>query len=128
MGNIIGNIYKINNTEQLETIKCVQSQIINDFGQNSLMLAINNKDEIQVKEILDNENYLNSKDNYGWSPVLYAIHTGSISILKLILEKKPDLTILTNNNLSILDHAKLTRNQDIINLIKKSNDVHYEIN
>lgn len=128
MGNIIGNIYKINNTEQLETIKCVQSQIINDFGQNSLMLAINNKDEIQVKEILDNENYINSKDNYGWSPVLYAIHTGSISILKLILEKKPDLTILTNNNLSILDHAKLTRNQDIINLIKKSNDVHYEIN
>jgi ankyrin repeat protein len=128
MGNIIGNIYKTNNIEQLETIKCVQSQIINDFGQNSLMLAINNKDEIQVKEILDNENYLNSKDNYGWSPVLYAIHTGSISILKLILEKKPDLTILTNNNLSILDHAKLTRNQDIINLIKKSNDVHYEIN
>ena len=128
MGNIIGNIYKINNTEQLETFKCVQSQIINDFGQNSLMLAINNKDEIQVKEILDNENYINSKDNYGWSPVLYAIHTGSISILKLILEKKPDLTILTNNNLSILDHAKLTRNQDIINLIKKSNDVHYEIN
>jgi hypothetical protein len=40
-------------------------------------------------------------------------------IIKLILEKNPNMNILTDIKLSPLDHAKITRNQEIIQLIKK---------
>ena len=39
-------------------------------------------------------------------------------IIKLILEKNPNMNILTDTKLSPLDHAKTTRNQEIIQLIQ----------
>jgi hypothetical protein len=39
-------------------------------------------------------------------------------IIKLILEKNPNMNILTDTKLSPLDHAQITRNQEIIQLIQ----------
>ena len=90
----------------------------NCFGQNALMLAINNKDETQVKNLLNNNKYLNEQDKYGWTPIIYGIHNANIMIIKLILEKNTNMNILTDTKLSPLDHAKITKNQEIIQLIK----------
>lgn len=71
----------------------------NEFGQNALMLAINNKDEYRVKYLLNNNKYLNEKDKYGWTPIIYGIHNTNIVIIKLILEKNPNMNILTDTKL-----------------------------
>lgn len=71
----------------------------NEFGQNALMLAINNKDEIRVKNLLNNNKYLNEQDKYGWTPIVYSIHNANIVIIKLILEKNPNMNILTDTKL-----------------------------
>ena len=114
MGNIFGYVQNINSDSSEIIVKPV-----NSFGQNALMLAINNKDEALVKNLLNNNKYLDEQDNYGWTPIVYGIHNANIMIIKLILEKNPNMNILTNNKLSPLDHAKITRNQEIIQLIKK---------
>jgi ankyrin repeat protein len=111
----MGNILVAQNKED-DKLTDVIEEPTNEFGQNALMIAINNKDEIRIKNLLNNAKYLNEKDKYGWTPIIYSIHTADISIIKLILEKNPNMSILTDDKLSPLQHAKITRNQEIIEL------------
>jgi ankyrin repeat protein len=111
----MGNLFVAQNKEEKKLLNVVEEPA-NDFGQNALMIAINNKNKIQIEYLLNNVKYLNEKDNYGWTPIIYSIHIADISIIKLILEKNPNMSILTNDKLSPLHHAKNTRNQEIIEL------------
>jgi ankyrin repeat protein len=107
----MGNKFVVKNKDDM--IK----ESTNEFGQNALMIAINNKNKTQIEYLLNNDKYLNEQDNYGWSPIIYSIHVGDISIIKMILEKNPNMSILTNEKISALQHAKNTRNQEIIELV-----------
>jgi len=73
---------------------------------------------------------INDKNNYGWTPLHMACQNGSLEIVKVLLEKKADIYIKTNENKNALHISCENGYYEIVNeLIEKArilkNDKNY---
>jgi ankyrin repeat protein len=95
----------------------------NKYGQNILMSTINmtnfevNNILEYVKRILKKDiNIINTADDMGWSPLMFAVNNGYEDIVNLLIEKGADINIQAKNGFNALMTAiqgKTTIHTDI---------------
>jgi ankyrin repeat protein len=67
--------------------------------------------------------FINSKDNYEYIPLHYAVTTGNLKLINLLIENKADVNILTKNGFNCLHLAsKLNKLEVFIFLFEKNKD------
>ncbi|EAT48858.1 AAEL000113-PA [Aedes aegypti] len=92
----------------------------NCIGMTAGHYAIDTNDLHTLKFVLTHGGSTESRDRCSWTLIFRAIymHT-SMEIIKYLLERKCRLKIRDKNRLMPLDYARLTDQQEVINLIKR---------
>lgn len=73
---------------------------VDENGYTELMNAIDKKDYIKTKALLENGANINHHSPYGRTPLIRAIFSKDLKIFDLLLKYKPDLNIVTSNTIS----------------------------
>lgn len=96
----------------------------NDAEKTSISIQIDNNKEASFSKEKNNKHILpidvEQKDIYGWTPLLYAAERGSLSIVKLLVQKGANVNSKSNNGFSPLLAAK-NRNHPNIAIFLEQN-------
>jgi ankyrin repeat protein len=85
----------------------------------NLKKAINDDNLAEVKSLLDNLKYINETDSNGLTALMYAVQTTkNLEIVKAILKQNPDLSIKTQTGETALQLAKISKKNDMIELLE----------
>lgn len=82
-----------------------------------LITAVNNKNLISVKILLDNKADVNWKDGFQTTALMYAASSGLEDIVKLLLDKGANVTTKDKQGNDALSAAKESKNDKVIELI-----------
>lgn len=82
-----------------------------------LITAVNNKNLISVKILLDNKADVNWKDGFQTTALMYAASSGLEDIVKFLLDKGADVTTKDKQGNDALSAAKESKNDKVIELI-----------
>lgn len=87
---------------------------------NLLMKAVENADFKLVERILNgDENNVNCKDEFGWTPLMSACCSGNGLMVEFLLKYKPDLSLCDKRGNSCRDLAQAKGYQNITNILKQ---------
>lgn len=87
---------------------------------NSLMKAIESSDFKLVESFLNgNENNVNCKDEFGWTPLMSACCAGNALMVEFLLKYKPDLSLCDKRGNSCRDLAKAKGHRNITKILKQ---------
>jgi len=122
-------IYQFDLTEENDSIKKHMNNIfgINASLKNNKIEIINpiiQKDELDLlKMIIPGYLDVNTKDENGNTPLIYAIQAQNISIIKYLIDQKADLEIV-NKSIKILENIVKDNNLDLLKyLINQKLDI-----
>jgi len=88
-----------------------------NFNTQDIFTYIAN-DDIQLVKNYINANYnLNIKNDYGHTPLMYAVLKNSIEIVKLLLNAGADIDKQDNNGYTALIYAAYDNNRNVIELL-----------
>lgn len=98
--------------------------IMEDNDDNTLLhCAALNPNEKIINLVLAKGYYkdINQKNKYGMTPLISAVSKNTnTNIIKTLLQKGADITIVDKNNLNALYWSAMNENQDVVKLILKS--------
>ena len=81
--------------------------VITRKPKNKILSCIKNGDKKELKSLISQEYNINEViDNYGWTPVFYAVKYNKKEIVKLLISKGANVNILDTNFDSPLDFAQ----------------------
>ena len=82
-------------------------------GQTALHVAAAAGNMADVRRLLDSRRIdINSVDSNGWQPLHEAVHSGHLSVVKMLLSRGADVASKTNNGGTALWWAKGTFNSN----------------
>jgi Zn-dependent protease with chaperone function len=90
---------------------------MNEYGESPLLIAVANEDIELIKVLLNSGADPNLQDDYGWTPFMSAVMTENIEIGKILLDAGADPLLVDEDEMSALDHAKETGNNEYIQLM-----------
>lgn len=91
----------------------------NDNHQDALTLAVIYKAEKVFNFLMKNNISMENQDIYGMTAAMYAAKENEFKMLKILLKKEHDLTILSATEKTALDYARESRAIASINLLEK---------
>lgn len=92
----------------------------NCIGMTAGHYAVDTNDLQTLKFVLSHGGSTETRDRCSWTLIFRAIYMhASTEIIKHLLERKCRLKVRDKNRLMPLDYARLTDQQEVINLIKR---------
>ncbi|ABC27786.1 protein containing ankyrin repeats [Hahella chejuensis KCTC 2396] len=93
--NIAHRLAARNKVKELRALDKKVVMARTEFGRNALMLAILYQNKEAVKYLSSFKALLNQKDDFGWSPMMYAVYTENMAILELLfnLPEPPNVNL-----------------------------------
>lgn len=102
-------------------LKRADRNLCDVLGLNFGHYAIDGGHLSAIKFSLDNGVDKEARDKNGWTMLLRAIVMQSgVSIVKYLLERDCNISAIDNNKLSCIDHAKMTNQTDILEILDKA--------
>lgn len=80
------------------------------------------KDKTTLDFLIKSGANINSRDHLGWTPLMHAVHFfgGDIDLVKIIISYNPNVNNKSNDGLTALQIAKLNKNKEIIQELRKA--------
>lgn len=84
----------------------------NNKNENNKLINNNNTNNFSDKEFINNllYDFINKKDNHDYFPIHYAITTGNLKLINLLIDNLGDVSLLTKNGFNCL-HLATTLNK-----------------
>ena len=89
---------------------------VNKNGENLLHCAILSENIDMLQRVMSLRPDVNHQDNYGWTPLMYAVRIGKGEMIKILMEHGADPMIEDKNGKTASD---FTRDSEIKNLLMK---------
>lgn len=85
-----------------------------------LIAAIYTDNKILAEGLLKHGADIEGKDSAGKTAIMYALIAKDIELINLLLFHKANTNVKDKNNYAVIDYAKQTGNEEIINLIRNN--------
>ena len=93
-------------------------------GKTLLMLAAFDGNPEIIKTLVEKGVDVNAQEeNHGWTALTYAIWSGEIRPLNVLLAAGADVTMRDKQNATALDHAGATKNSDVVELLERARNM-----
>lgn len=89
-------------------------------GNPPIILACGNRHLGALEELLEKGAFVDSRDNQGRTAAMLLSVLGEDEMLRILLSRKPDLSIVDYSGKSALTHARLHRRWTVIQILKKA--------
>jgi len=89
--------------------------------KNDIFKLINNNDINLIKRYLKTNNDLDFKNQYGLTPLIYAVTLNKIKIIKLFIDNNVNLEFKDDSGNTALIHAAANNQIDILNILIDKN-------
>ena len=89
-------------------------------GNPPLIIACGNRHLGVLEELLEKGAYVDSRDIQGRTAVMLLSFLGEDEMLRILLRRKPDLTIVDHSGKSALTYARMNRRWTIINILQRA--------
>lgn len=89
-------------------------------GNPPLIIACGNRHLGALEELLEKGAYVDSRDIHGRTAAMLLSVLGEDEMLRILLRRKPDLTIVDHSGKSALTYARMNRRWEIIKILQQA--------